>query len=180
MFQKEATSKKDEEESNEKSGDDSKTFSSSTKSNLVCFDRLKPMRKRTFDHDESDDKSRQQRSKKTKKEYGKLRNLVPALNERSDLSKVEIIEETIRYIDALHHQLATRMTEASSSPTSTSSTASSPLQTLPSTSASAAFRPLASSSSTSAAMSSPGEIKAAVENIQAMFALYLEEQTRDT
>jgi hypothetical protein len=33
---------------------------------------------------------------------------VPALTEREDLSKVEIIEETIRYIDALHHQLANR------------------------------------------------------------------------
>ena len=43
-----------------------------------------------------------------KKEYSKLRTLVPALTEREDLSKVEIIEETIRYIDALHHQLATR------------------------------------------------------------------------
>ena len=44
----------------------------------------------------------------TKKEYSKLRTLVPALSEREDLSKVEIIEETIRYIDALHHQLASR------------------------------------------------------------------------
>ena len=43
-----------------------------------------------------------------KKEYSKLRTLVPALTEREDLSKVEIIEETIRYIDALHHQLAAR------------------------------------------------------------------------
>ena len=43
-----------------------------------------------------------------KKEYSKLRTLVPALSERDDLSKVEIIEETIRYIDALHHQLAAR------------------------------------------------------------------------
>ena len=43
-----------------------------------------------------------------KKEYSKLRTLVPALTEREDLSKVEIIEETIRYIDALHHQLASR------------------------------------------------------------------------
>lgn len=45
-----------------------------------------------------------------KKEYSKLRTLVPALSERQDLSKVEIIEETIRYIDALHHQLAARST----------------------------------------------------------------------
>ena len=44
----------------------------------------------------------------TKKEYSKLKHLVPALSEREDLSKVEIIEETIRYIDALHHQLASR------------------------------------------------------------------------
>ena len=45
-----------------------------------------------------------------KKEYSKLRTLVPALTEREDISKVEIIEETIRYIDALHHQLASRAT----------------------------------------------------------------------
>ena len=46
-----------------------------------------------------------------KKEYSRLRTLVPALTEREDLSKVEIIEETIRYIDALHHQLASRTIE---------------------------------------------------------------------
>ena len=46
-----------------------------------------------------------------KKEYSRLRTLVPALTEREDLSKVEIIEETIRYIDALHHQLASRTLE---------------------------------------------------------------------
>ncbi len=44
-----------------------------------------------------------------RKEYCRLKTLVPALSEREDLSKVEIIEETIRYIDALHHQLAIRM-----------------------------------------------------------------------
>ena len=49
----------------------------------------------------------------TKKEYSRLRTLVPALSERDDISKVEIIEETIRYIDALHHQLAARNVEGS-------------------------------------------------------------------
>ena len=52
------------------------------------------------------------RAKKFQKEYSKLRSLVPSLTEREDSSKVEIIEETIRYIDALHHQLATRMETA--------------------------------------------------------------------
>ena len=34
----------------------------------------------------------------TKKEYSRLKTLVPALTEREDLSKVEIIEETIRSV----------------------------------------------------------------------------------
>ncbi len=57
-------------------------------------------------------KSKGRSGKKWRKEYLRLRTLVPALEERGDdeeLTKVEVIEETIRYIDALHRQLASRL-----------------------------------------------------------------------
>ena len=82
------------------------------------FDRLvprysgdteRPKRKAAMMTDSSDTSDKVAAKKSgAKKEYSKLRTLVPALTEREDLSKVEIIEETIRYIDALHHQLANR------------------------------------------------------------------------
>ena len=86
---------------------------------LRTFDRLTPRycddnknkRKATSnvsDEDTSAAKKTAVQSGGAKKEYSKLKTLVPALTEREDLSKVEIIEETIRYIDALHHQLANR------------------------------------------------------------------------
>ncbi len=85
---------------------------------LCCFDRLKPRgkRKREEDGESVDGASSSSGSKelgcggkKWRKEYQRLRTLVPALEERGEnISKIEIIEETIRYIDALHHQLASR------------------------------------------------------------------------
>ena len=84
------------------------------------YDRLvprysdeRPKRKATEASGETSD-SKTAKKSGAKKEYSKLRTLVPALTEREDLSKVEIIEETIRYIDALHHQLASRATAAES------------------------------------------------------------------
>ena len=91
---------------------------------LASFDRLKPRlsgMKRKNEGDEAGgetgDDALDGGSKRIsfRKEYGKLRSLVPALTEREDLSKVEIIEETIRYIDALHHQLAAKMETTSAS-----------------------------------------------------------------
>ena len=87
---------------------------------LRTFDRLTPRycddnknkRKATSNVSDEDTASAAKKaaiqSGGAKKEYSKLKTLVPALTEREDLSKVEIIEETIRYIDALHHQLANR------------------------------------------------------------------------
>jgi len=143
----------------------------------------------------------------TKKEYSKLRTLVPALTEREDLSKVEIIEETIRYIDALHHQLASRGISQESEESQTQQPETNPenpsalpLKALLSgessvsrprrtggatTSGSSNISPGTSSNSTasniaatgsSSERSSTGDVKAAVENIQAMFAAYLEHQ----
>ena len=84
------------------------------------YDRLvprysdeRPKRKAAEASGETSD-SKAAKKSGAKKEYSKLRTLVPALTEREDLSKVEIIEETIRYIDALHHQLASRATAAES------------------------------------------------------------------
>merc|ERR1712203_1101371 len=86
---------------------------------MTTYDRLMPRynseAKRKMEDSESASSSEaSSKAKKScqntaaKKEYSRLRTLVPALTEREDLSKVEIIEETIRYIDALHHQLASR------------------------------------------------------------------------
>lgn len=83
---------------------------------LRSYDRLLPRycdepsrkRKSATDQDPGPSTKKPNASSGAKKEYSKLKTLVPALTEREDLSKVEIIEETIRYIDALHHQLATR------------------------------------------------------------------------
>ena len=81
------------------------------------FDRLvpryesnRPKRKAATEASETSDSAKVAKKSGAKKEYSKLRTLVPALTEREDISKVEIIEETIRYIDALHHQLASRAT----------------------------------------------------------------------
>ena len=78
------------------------------------MDRLKPRHlKRKSDSSSSEIDQQQTEAKvsknEVKTEYRKLRKLVPALHERKDITKVEIIEETIRYIDALHHQLASRL-----------------------------------------------------------------------
>ena len=89
---------------------------------MTTYDRLMPRynseAKRKMEDSESASSSEaSSKAKKScqntaaKKEYSRLRTLVPALTEREDLSKVEIIEETIRYIDALHHQLASRTLE---------------------------------------------------------------------
>lgn len=144
----------------------------------------------------------------TKKEYSKLRTLVPALTEREDLSKVEIIEETIRYIDALHHQLAARGVsqepeeqQTQQQPeTNPENPSASPLKALlsgessvsrprrtggaaPSGSSnisagtsSNSTTPNITTTGSSSERSSTGDVKAAVENIQAMFAAYLEHQ----
>ncbi|XP_047472065.1 uncharacterized protein LOC125027192 [Penaeus chinensis] len=43
-----------------------------------------------------------------RQEYKKLRNMVPALQEKNRVSKVEVIEATIQYIDELHLALIKR------------------------------------------------------------------------
>lgn len=100
---------------------------------LRSYDRLVPRycdqdskkRKHAEDLERS---AKRLQSSGAKKEYSKLKTLVPALSEREDLSKVEIIEETIRYIDALHHQLAQRNLEPSSAESSESAA---PTETAP-------------------------------------------------
>jgi len=193
---------------------------------LRTFDRLTPRycddnknkRKATMSNSADEDtasaaKKAAVQSGGAKKEYSKLKTLVPALTEREDLSKVEIIEETIRYIDALHHQLANRginppnqslETEEQQTQqqpeTNPENTSAEPLKALLSGDSSvprprriaAATGAQASGSSnisaetsntvapssvitsTSSERSSTGDVKAAVENIQAMFAAYLE------
>ncbi len=99
------------------------TTKRTTSSTLASFDRLVPRycdesgrKRKGGDLGEAEPEAkRASKSCSAKKEYSKLRNLVPALSEREDLSKVEIIEETIRYIDALHHQLAARAINANQS-----------------------------------------------------------------
>ena len=90
---------------------------------MTTYDRLMPRynnseaKRKMEDSESSSSELASSKAKKlcqntaAKKEYSRLRTLVPALTEREDLSKVEIIEETIRYIDALHHQLASRTLE---------------------------------------------------------------------
>ncbi|XP_053646883.1 uncharacterized protein [Cherax quadricarinatus] len=54
-------------------------------------------------------KYRRSRLKRVKKqEYKKLRDMVPALQERTIVTKVEVIEEAIKYIDELHTALIQR------------------------------------------------------------------------
>lgn len=54
-------------------------------------------------------KYRRSRLKRVKKqEYKKLRDMVPALQEKPIVSKVEVIEEAIKYIDELHTALIER------------------------------------------------------------------------
>ncbi|XP_066947267.1 uncharacterized protein [Macrobrachium rosenbergii] len=54
-------------------------------------------------------KYRRSRLKRVKRqEYQKLREMVPALHERPRVSKVEVIEEAIKYIDELHTALIQR------------------------------------------------------------------------
>ncbi|XP_042862010.1 uncharacterized protein LOC122247082 [Penaeus japonicus] len=54
-------------------------------------------------------KYRRSRLKRVKKqEYKKLRDMVPALQEKPRVSKVEVIEEAIKYIDELHTALIER------------------------------------------------------------------------
>lgn len=210
----------------------SSSKSSSSTNKLVSFDRLKPRcyddvnNKRTLEADSADSTEataaeqakKARKSAATRKEYSKLRHLVPALSEREDLSKVEIIEETIRYIDALHHQLAARAVQQhpqhqhqnqqqpegvdtqsdthpettvvespnplrSLSPGSSDSVRRRPQQNSPSSSSPATNSNVGTSSPSSASSASRdslGDIKAAVENIQAMFAAYLEQQTDET
>jgi len=90
----------------------------------ATFDRLKPRnctselkRKASSSPSQTNEDCGDAKVRKTefKREYSKLRKLVPALNARNDITKVEIIEETIRYIDALHHQLAARLQNSQSS-----------------------------------------------------------------
>ncbi|XP_063586899.1 uncharacterized protein LOC134764246 [Penaeus indicus] len=54
-------------------------------------------------------KYRRSRLKRVKRqEYKKLRDMVPALQEKPRVSKVEVIEEAIKYIDELHTALIER------------------------------------------------------------------------
>ncbi|XP_052799635.1 uncharacterized protein LOC128231187 [Mya arenaria] len=43
------------------------------------------------------------------KEYRRLRAMVPAVAKQQKVSKVEVIEEAVRYIDELHRALAARL-----------------------------------------------------------------------
>ncbi|XP_076056745.1 uncharacterized protein LOC143034501 [Oratosquilla oratoria] len=54
-------------------------------------------------------KYRRSRMRRVKRqEYRKLRDMVPALQEKPKVSKVEVIEEAIKYIDQLHSALIER------------------------------------------------------------------------
>ncbi|XP_060570921.1 uncharacterized protein LOC132729219 [Ruditapes philippinarum] len=44
------------------------------------------------------------------KEYSRLRDMVPAIAKKQNISKVTVIEEAVRYIDELHRALASRLT----------------------------------------------------------------------
>ena len=81
-------------------------------------DRLRPrgsQRKRGWDR--SEDGGDKKRLKEGSEEMEKLRSLVPSLRETSGrLSQVDIIEETISYIDSLHRRVAQRMVPSSSYP----------------------------------------------------------------
>ena len=110
----------DQQQNQQQSQQPSGSKKAETTRMLRTFDRLTPRycddnknkRKATSNFSDEDTASAAKKaaiqSGGAKKEYSKLKTLVPALTEREDLSKVEIIEETIRYIDALHHQLANR------------------------------------------------------------------------
>ena len=111
----------DQQQNQQQSQQPSGSRKAETTRMLRTFDRLTPRycddnknkRKATMSNSADEDtasaaKKAAIQSGGAKKEYSKLKTLVPALTEREDLSKVEIIEETIRYIDALHHQLANR------------------------------------------------------------------------
>jgi len=216
----------DQQQNDQQSQQPSGSKKAETTRMLRTFDRLTPRycddnknkRKATVSNSADEDtasaaKKAAVQSGGAKKEYSKLKTLVPALTEREDLSKVEIIEETIRYIDALHHQLANRginppnqslETEEQQTQqqpeTNPENTSAEPLKALLSGDSSvprprriaAATGAQASGSSnissetsntvapssvitsTSSERSSTGDVKAAVENIQAMFAAYLE------
>lgn len=64
-----------------------------------------------------------QQSRMTKEEYLRLKNMVPAVATQARVSKVQVIEEAIKYIDSLHIALFQRLQQqmasnASSAPTS--------------------------------------------------------------
>lgn len=46
------------------------------------------------------------------REYGRLRDMVPAIANKQNVSKVTVIEEAVRYIDELHRALASRLTNS--------------------------------------------------------------------
>lgn len=46
------------------------------------------------------------------REYGRLRDMVPAIANKHNISKVTVIEEAVRYIDELHRALASRLTNS--------------------------------------------------------------------
>ncbi|CAL4178963.1 unnamed protein product, partial [Meganyctiphanes norvegica] len=49
------------------------------------------------------------RSKMRRREYRRLRNLLPSLQEKPEVSKVEVVAEAARYIDDLHARLLQRL-----------------------------------------------------------------------
>jgi len=184
--------------------DHSKEFTNSghSKKPTLEVDRLKPRHlKRKSDSSSSEIDQQQTEAKvsknEVKTEYRKLRKLVPALHERKDITKVEIIEETIRYIDALHHQLASRLhtdSDRSQGNSSTSSgnhsTAASsrregePLRSIDSSCGDATVsrtdhpstQPDASPSTASHSGDDTKALKEAVENIQKLFSIHLLQQ----
>jgi len=215
----------DQQQNQQQSQQPSGSRKAETTRMLRTFDRLTPRycddnknkRKATMSNSADEDtasaaKKAAIQSGGAKKEYSKLKTLVPALTEREDLSKVEIIEETIRYIDALHHQLANRginppnqsseteEQQTQQPETNPENTSAEPLKALLSGDSSVArprriaattgaqasgssnisaetsntVAPSSVITSTSSERSSTGDVKAAVENIQAMFAAYLE------
>ena len=83
------------------------------KSNLVSFDRLTPRRKRKRSGEEEDGEEggvAEKKGKKegagasTRKEYQKLKELVPALSVRDSLTKVGILESQAKNHTSSRHE----------------------------------------------------------------------------
>ena len=93
-----------------------------TKMDTVCnyaanTDRLLPRGYQRKRKSSSREKCESKKSKEGEEEMKKLQSLVPSLRdfESGGLSQVDIIEETISYIDQLHKRIAERMVASGNS-----------------------------------------------------------------